>query len=231
MTTTDKINIAIIDDDSLVVQLLKGFLEKSVDPTFNIVLTANSGNSFLEKLTTISTDNLDIILLDMRMADGDGLSVLEQLQKLGTTAKVIVLSSFWKKAYIGQMINLGAHAFLPKEIDKEDLIAIIEETYRKGHYFTPEQLDTLRPQIAAKSPKLHIQPKDTLTTRELDILQLIVQQHTTKEIATKLFITSKTVEAHKSNLFSKTGVKNTVGLVMYAIQNGLIDPDSFIIRG
>ncbi len=229
--TTNNINIAIVDDDSLVVQLLSGFLKKSEKPLFNILLTANSGNNFIEKLNAGSYNDLDIILLDLRMRDGDGLFVLEQLQKLPLQAKVIVLTSYYKPSYIGQMMNLGAHAFLPKEIEKEELMAIIEETYLRGHYFTPEQLDSLRTQIAPKTPKLQIDPKDTITARELEILKLLAQQLTTREIATKLFITPKTVEAHKSNLLSKTGVKNTAGLIMFAIQNQLINPDDFLILG
>lgn len=229
MTTNDSINIAIVDDDQLVVQLLTGFLAKSTDPLFNVSFTANSGNNFLEKLRSNPSDNLDIILLDMRMQDGDGLFVLGELKKLTYSAKVIALTSYYKPAYIGQMMNLGAHAFLPKEIDKEELISIIQETYSKGHYFRQEQLESLGAQNTPRTPKLHIGPKDTISPRELEILHLVVQQNTTKEIATKLFITPKTVEAHKSNLLSKTGAKNTAGLVMFAIQHCLINPDDFLI--
>lgn len=229
MTANNHINIAIVDDDSLVVQLLTSFLEKSDAPSFNVLLTANSGNSFIEKLRSNSYDNLDIVLLDMRMSDGDGLFVLEELKKLATSTKIIVLTSYYKPAYIGQMMDLGAHAFLPKEIDKEELISIIKETHLKGHYFRREQLESLRTQIAPKAPKLQIDPKDTITSRELEILHLVAQQHTTKEIANKLFITPKTVEAHKSNLLSKTGSKNTAGLVMFAIQHHLINPNDFLI--
>jgi DNA-binding NarL/FixJ family response regulator len=229
MTTNDLINIAIVDDDSLVVQLLSGLLKKSEDPEFNILLTANSGNDFIEKLSSNSYNDLDIILLDMRMDDGDGLFVLKELKKLDLSAKTIALSSYYKPAYIGQMMNLGVHAFLPKEIDKEELISNIKETYLKGHYFTTEQLESLRTQIAPKTPKLQIHPKDIITPRELEILKLVTQQLTTKEIASKLYITTKTVEAHKSNLISKTGVKNTAGLVMFAIKNNLINPDNFFL--
>lgn len=229
MTTNDIINIAIVDDDSLVVQLLTSFLEKSNNPSFNVALTAYSGNSFLEKLRSDSYNDLDIVLLDLRMSDGDGLFVLEELKKLAYSPKVITLTSYYKPAYIGQMMDLGACAFLPKEIDKEELIDTIKEVYIKGHFFRQEQLESLRTQIAPKAPKLQIDPKDSITSRELEILHLVVQQNTTKEIASKLFITTKTVEAHKSNLLSKTGAKNTAGLVMFAIQHHLINPDDFLI--
>lgn len=231
MTISNKIKVAIVDDDSLVVQLLAQYLEQAKKSQFEVLFTANSGNVFIEKLTSDLYEEVDIILLDMRMRDGDGISVLEQLKQLTTNAKIVVLSSYYKDAYVGQMINLGVHAFLPKEIDKEELISIIEETYHKGHYFSKTQLTSLRNQIAPKAPKLHIQPKDTLTARELEILQLVAQQYTTREIADKLFISHKTVEVHKSNLLSKTGTKNTAGLIIYAIHHQLINPDDFMILG
>ncbi|MGH1337032.1 MAG: response regulator transcription factor [Aureispira sp.] len=230
MSNPNKINVAIVDDDLLVVQLLTQFLTQSTDVQFEIVITANGGDEFLEKLTKTATP-VDILLLDLRMKHGDGLSVLEELRKQKTMTKVIVLSSYYKPAYIGQMMQLNAHAFLPKEIDKEELIDIIQELYAKGYYLNSDQVNSLRTQITPKAPKLHIDPKDLLTNRELEVLELIAHQKTTKEIANELFVSPKTVEAHKSNLFSKTGVKNMAGLMMYAIQQHLIDPNEFMLLG
>lgn len=228
MSTQHKINIAIVDDDLLVVQLLTQFLEQSTDPLFNIALTANGGNELIDKINTSSTP-IDVLLLDLRMKEGDGLFVLEELRKQSTNTKVIVLSSYYKTAYIGQMMQLNAHAFLPKEIDKGELIEIIQELHLKGYYLNGEQVNNLRTQITPKTPKIHMDPRDTLTSRELEVLELIAQQKTTKEIAAELFVSPKTVEAHKSNLFSKTGVKNMAGLIIYAIQQHLIDPNNFML--
>lgn len=228
MSTQHKINIAIVDDDLLVVQLLTQFLEQSTDPLFNIALTANGGNELIDKINTSSTP-IDVLLLDLRMKEGDGLFVLEELRKQSTDTKVVVLSSYYKTAYIGQMMQLNAHAFLPKEIDKAELIEIIRELYLKGYYLNGEQVNNLRTQITPKAPKLHIDSRDTLTSRELEVLELIAQQKTTKEIAAELFVSPKTIEAHKSNLFSKTGVKNMAGLIIYAIQQHLIDPNNFML--
>ncbi|WCL82302.1 response regulator transcription factor [Saprospira sp. CCB-QB6] len=228
MSQLTNINIAITDDDSLVVQLLTEYLEKFSPLPCTVSLTANSGQEFIEKTKLPSFQEVDIILLDMRMKDGDGLWVLEQLNKQQFTAKIIVLTSYYKTAYIGQMMSLGAHAFLPKEIDKEQLVEIMEEVHKKGHYFTSEQMQSLRAQITAKSPKLQLDPTTAISPRELEVLQLIAQQYTTKEIAEKLCLTVKTIEAHKSNLLSKTGSKNAVGLVVYAIEQGLIKPSDCI---
>lgn len=230
MNDQHHLNIAIVDDDSLVVQLLTQFLAQSTTPSFNIVLTANGGHELLEKMKTTTTV-IDILLLDLRMKEGDGFWVLEQLKEQSSSTKIIVLSSYYKPSYIGQMMQLNAHAFLPKEIDKEELIQIIQELHQKGYYLNTDQIQSLRKQITPKAPKLHIDPKDTITKRELEVLTLIAHQKTSKEIAAKLYVSPKTIEAHKSNLFSKTGVKNTAGLIMYAIKEGLIDPNEFILWG
>lgn len=230
MSTPNTINVALVDDDFLVVQLLTQYLEKQTQTLFNIAITAHSGHQFIEKLEQTTTP-IDILILDLKMKDGDGFYVLKEIAKKPSETKVIVLSSYYKPAYIGQMMELNAHAFLPKEIDKEELLEVIEDLYTKGYYLNEVQIEMLRRQIKPKSPKLHINPKDLLTSRELEVLELIVQQKTAKEIANMLFISPKTVEAHKSNLFSKTGVKNIAGLIMFAIQNELIDPNEFMLLG
>lgn len=221
-------NIAIVDDDTLVVQLLTEFLQQQNN--FTVTLTANSGNSFLKQLA--ETENTPgIVLLDLRMEDGDGLQAIDALSLNYSQLKIIVLSSYYKASSIGYMLQLGVHAFLPKETDKEDLIHIIQEVNHKDHFFTTEQIAVLRKQISHKTPKHYANTKEALSTREIDVLQLICQQHTAKQIAEKLFVTSKTIEAHKSNLLLKTGVKNTAGLIIYAVQNQLVDVTDIVLLG
>jgi len=222
------IHIAIVDDDQLVVQLLASFLQEQGN--FNVLLTATSGNRFLKQLE--ETEEVpDIVLLDLRMDDGDGLETISQLTTSYSQLKIIVLSSYYKVSSTGYMLKLGVHAFIPKETDKEELIYIIQEVRNKDHYFTTEQVQTLRNQISHKTPKQYANSKDALSSRELDVLQFICQQLTAKEIAEKLFVTTKTIEAHKSNLLLKTGVKNTAGLIIYAVQNQLVDVSDIVLLG
>ncbi|WBX76246.1 response regulator transcription factor [Tenacibaculum ovolyticum] len=220
------IHIALVDDDTLIIQLLTAFLEEQEN--IKVVLTAKSGNSFLEKLER-EEKTLDIVLLDFRMEDGNGLETIDKLTVRYPQLKIIVLSSYYKASSIGYMLKLGVHAFLPKETDKEDLIDAIQEVNHKDHYFTTEQVSVLRNQISHKTPKQYANTKDTLSSRELDVLQLICQQLTTKQIAERLFVTAKTVEVYKSNLLLKTGVKNTAGLIIYVIQNQLVDANDIVL--
>lgn len=221
-----EIKIAIIDDDRLVTVLLQDFLEQNT--TIKPIYTANSGQEFLRKLEK-HPQQPDVILLDLRMDDGSGLDVLNELGKSKVDFKIIVMTSHYNPVFTGQMLRFGCDAFLPKEIDPEELVGIIEAVYKTGHYFLEEQIINLRKQVSARSPKLKFESKDTLSERELEVLRLVCEQLTSKEIADRLFISVKTIEMHKSNLLLKTGVKNSMGLIIYAVQNKLIDPNSLIL--
>ena len=226
MENRSKIHLGIVDDDRLLVQLLRPLLQNSGN--ILVTLIAHSGNDFFRKLEN-GAATPDIILLDLRMDDGNGLDVMYQLQKKIWPIKIIVLSSHYKISFIGQMLRFGAHAFLPKQIDKTDLLTTIEEVCQKGHCLSPEQMEAVRQQLSAKTPKFHIHQNKNLTVREVEVLQLLCLQMSTMEIANQLFISPKTVESHKSNLIIKAGVRNMAGLVIFAAQNRIIDPDELLL--
>ncbi|WPO92411.1 response regulator transcription factor [Chryseobacterium sp. YR459] len=218
-----KIKIGIVDDDLLFVQLLKNYIDNNGD--YQVTLTSTGGYQFL----TEDSGSLDILILDLRMTNGDGLEVMSELAKRETETKIIVLSSFYRRSFMGQMLKMGAHAFLPKEIELEELLAIIKTVHHTGHYFSNDQIDVMRSQLSNKLPEFHAFSKNELTDREVDVLRLVCQQMSTKEIADSLFISPKTVETHKTNLMIKTGVKNMAGLVIYAVQNQVIDPNEIVL--
>lgn len=222
---TKKLNLAIVDDDHLIVQFLSDFFES--EGTFTPHITAYSGNSFLEKLAN-SNSFPDILLLDLRMNDGNGFFVIDELKIKFPQIKIVVLSSHANSSFIGQMMKLGVNAMLPKQLDKEELLTVLKEVADKGHYFSNEQLNTLRNQIKIKTPQLTFNPKDQLTEREIEVLELICQQYTAKEIAQKLFISVKAVETRKSNLMLKMNAKNTAGLIIMAVKYKLINPEKIV---
>ncbi|UHO39482.1 response regulator transcription factor [Chryseobacterium capnotolerans] len=218
-----KIKIGIVDDDLLFVQLLKSYIESNGN--YQVVLTSTGGDQFLSE----DLPALDILILDLRMANGDGLEVMTELSKQENEIKIIVLSSFYRRSFMGQMLKMGAHAFLSKEIELEELLVVINTVYNTGHYFSNEQIDVMRTQFSNKLPEFHAFSKNELTEREIDVLRLVCQQLSTKEIADSLFISPKTVETHKTNLMIKTGVKNMAGLVIYAVQNNIIDANEIVL--
>jgi DNA-binding NarL/FixJ family response regulator len=223
---TSIIQLAIVDDEQLIVKLLEGFFSQQVET--HVALFAFSGEDFLEQLAEFP-DKIDVLLLDLRMKDLDGLEVANILKEQYPDIHVIVISSHYKKSFIGYMLKTGVSAFLPKGILPQQLLEIIKTVYQKGYYFLPEQVEVMRTQIAPKAPKPKFSMETTFTAREKEILELICQQNTAQEIADKLFITKRTVEGHKNNLLSKIGVKNTAGLIIYAIKEKIVDVDSLNI--
>lgn len=222
----NNITIAITDDDALIVSLLQGYLQSIEDLT--VQLTANSGEELLASLA--SADTLpDIILLDLKMAGMDGIEVTQSLKETYPDVKVIVISSHYQKLFMGFMLKTGVSAFLPKGISPVELVDIIRTVYKQGYFFKEDQMAVLREQIPAKAPKPVLQDEELLSEREKDVLKLICQQKTAKEIGDVLFITQRTAEGHKNNLFVKTGAKNIAGLVIYAIQQGVMSVEELPI--
>lgn len=214
------ITLSIVENDKLIADLLKSFLNEVQG--FEVLNLFYDGNSFLENLGTV--EHTDILLIDLKMPNLSGVEVIEQLKRYEVETKIIVLSSYYDPNHLGFLFKLGVNAFLPKEIDKDELIQIIRAVYSDGYYFNLDQVRVLREQISQRNSSIPLDTKDSLTPREIDVLKLLSQQ-LTKEIGEKLFISKKTVETHKSHLLSKTGARNIAGLIMYAVQNGLVNPD------
>ena len=214
------INLALVDDDKLITKLLSEFLANQEG--LRILFTALSGPEFLSTIEQSDTIP-DILLLDLNMKEMTGIELTKIIRKEYPSIKIIVISSHYKSNFTGFMIKTGVAAFLPKGISPYDLTDIIQDVYTKGVYFLDEQIDVLRNQLSTKTPRPILDPKDLLTERELDVLKLICRQKTAQEIGKELYVAKRTVEGHKNNLFAKTGTKNMAGLVIYAIQNEIID--------
>ncbi|MEP0265340.1 response regulator transcription factor [Dokdonia sp.] len=223
---TTHFNLAIVDDDKLVVELLKNFFQETT--TIEVVITAYNGVELIEALQ--ENDTLpDMVLLDLRMDKMNGIDTMSVLKKEFPDIKIVVLSSHYKRSFMGFMLKSGANAFLPKEIEATKLLDILIEVHTKGHYFLPEQVDVIKEQLSSNTPKLTLASKDALSERELEVLKLICLQLTAREIGERLFITQRTVEGHKNRILLKTGVKNTAGLVLYSVQHNLIHPDDYFL--
>ena len=222
----ETISIGIVDDDALIVNLLKNFLESQQD--MNVVLTASNGRDCVDKLKEVE-EVPQILLMDLKMDEMNGIETTQLLKKEFPEIKTIIISSHYKVSFMGFMLKTGVCAFAPKGISTADLIMIIKEVSERGYYFNQDQLEIIRDQLSSKFPKPVLEEENVLSEREIDVLRLLCQQKTAKEIGEKLFITKRTVEGHKNNLFVKTGAKNVAGLVIYAVQNGIINADSLPI--
>jgi DNA-binding NarL/FixJ family response regulator len=213
------IDIVITDDDALIVSLLEAYLQNCAG--MNVLFTAYNGSELFSQLIA-SPVKPHIILLDLRMDGMDGVEITTHLKNIHPEIKIIVITSHYQKAFMGFMLKTGVSAFLPKGISPAHLVDVIKTVYRQGYYFEGDQMDVLREQITSKSPKPMLDEEEVLSEREVAVLKLICQQKTAKEIGELLFITQRTAEGHKNNLFAKTGAKNIAGLVIYAIQHNII---------
>ena len=221
-----KISVAIVDDDQLVVELLSSFLSNRAD--MEVVGTFSDGADFVEALRS-GTPVPDLVLLDLRMQRMNGVDTTAILRKEFNRIKIVVLSSFYKRSFMGFMLKSGVNAFVSKDLTTEQLTNIINEVHAKGHYFNPDQLEVIKEQLSSRVPQPMLDAENLLSQRELEVLQLICQQLTAKEIGEKLFIAQRTVEGHKNSILLKTGTKNTAGLVLYAVQHRLIDADALFL--
>lgn len=217
------IKLVITDDDQLVSELLKDFLSRYSD--LEVLYTAENGVRLIEMLD-VSENIPDIILLDLKMEGKSGVELTEYLKIHFPAIKIVILTSFYKDSFTGFMLKTGAAAFLPKGLSPEALVTIIRQVKTEGFYLSELQLEQVRSQLAGNLQRPELDDNRQLTDRELEVIRLICEQKTAKEIGELLFITQRTVEGHKNNIFSKTGAKNLAGLVIYALQNGIITPDN-----
>lgn len=220
------ISIALVDDEALIVSLLSDFFQK--EPEVSICFTADSGEGCMAALSEPNISP-DIILLDLKLKNKSGIEVLTFLKSEHPHIRTIVMSSYYKKSFMGFMLKTGAAAFIPKGISSFHLLEIIKEVHRKGVFLMPDQLEVIRDQVSSRSPRPILDRKSLLSKREIEVLRLLCYQKTAKEIGEQLFITQRTVEGHKNNLFLKTATKNLAGLVIYAIQNNLVKTEEILL--
>lgn len=215
-----KIHLAIVDDHQLFRESLARFMES--EPEISVVLLASNGSELIERLRSV---RVDVVLLDIRMPVLDGWQTLAILSERYPRIRVIMLSMYESDPYIVEGIKLGARSFLCKDCDTDTLIDAIHTVYREGFYFDKVTARALRNKVADKSfEEIRVQ-QESLTDRETQIVQLICAGKTNKEISELLYISIRTVEAHRKAIFIKTECKNTATLAIYAVKNGIYHID------
>ena len=215
----DTISIAIADDEMLFRKGIKLILDDY--PKLQIQLEAENGLDLLDKLTASETLP-DILVLDLKMTKMNGIEVAKIIQKKYPTIRTIVISTHFSRAFIINMVELAAVAYLPKNSQITEVVNTIKALYNNGFYYNNEVLGIIRESIISKKkPKAKFSLE--LTNREQEVLQLICEQHTAPEIAEKLFISARTVDGHRNNLLEKLKCRNVAGLVVFALQHQLVE--------
>jgi DNA-binding NarL/FixJ family response regulator len=180
---------------------------------------ALNGNQVIE---AVETKTIDLVLMDINMPEMDGLECTTYLNKHYPQIRVIALSMHDNPRLAKRMIKNGAFGFLLKNSNKEKILEAIRDVMQGRNYFDPLLMQNFLDFDNQKSSSSFAK-KDLLTKRELEIIQLICDEKTTGEIAEELSISVHTVESHRSNILLKLELKNSVGLVKWAIQNEVIN--------
>ena len=214
-----KVRLFLVDDHKMIREGLKNFL--SDQEGFEIVGEAENGIDCLNQLENLE---VDIVLSDLNMPEMDGLELIKKIKETRPELKVIALTMMGESQHIKQMLAEGAVGYLLKDCSEEELTSAINTVHQGGTYYSPEVTSIILNNIRKIKPlKSKVVTDMPLTDREKEVLHLILKEYSNKEIADTLFVSVRTVDAHKRNLLDKTGSKNVAGLVLYAIDRQLFD--------
>lgn len=209
----NEIKLIIADDHELFRNGLAELLRKHDE--IKIVKSVADGLEFMELINT--QFEADIVLLDITMPNMDGFQVLKELKNLNSTIKPIVISMHNDGNYIAKCAKMGAYGYLLKNTDEAELILAIRSVNKGKKYFSAEISEKMINFMSTQSISENI-----LSNKENEVLGLIAKGLTTKEIAEKLFVSSRTIETHRANILKKLEVKNTAELIKKAAKMNLI---------
>jgi DNA-binding NarL/FixJ family response regulator len=214
-----QINLAIADDHKIFRNGLKAMLEDC--PDFKLLIEASNGKELIGQLATHMPD---VILMDIKMPEMDGMQTTAYIHEHFKQIKILTLSMHNEDKYIVDMMKAGASGYLLKNAEPEEIIDAISTVYEKGFYFNEHLSVTLIKQLVGPGSYTDGvgQQNVDLNDREIEVLRLVCQEYSNQEIADKIFLSVRTVEGYRARLFEKTGSKNLVGLVIFAIKRGII---------
>ncbi len=191
------------------------------EPDFTVVAEAGDGLSALERGTR---DDVDLAVLDVAMPGMTGLRAARELVRRRPALRVVMLSMYDHEEYVLEALRSGASGYVLKSMADRDLVTACRAAMEGDAFLQPgEGAALVRARLepaAADAPP----PPDPLTPRERDVLKLIAEAHTSREIAEALVVSVKTVESHRANILAKLGMRDRVELTRYAIRRGLVEP-------
>lgn len=213
------IKVAIADDHKI---FRKGVI-LSLRPFSNIkfVLEAENGDQLLEGLAAAEPD---VVLMDLRMPGKDGIEATKQISKQYPNIKVVVLTMYEDERFVYHLMENGANGYLLKNAEPQEIRRAIMDVFEKGYYLNNFVNRILLKRSHARQkivPSLN--SEITLSDKEREVLRFICMEFTAQEIAQKMEISARTVEAIKDRLMERFGSKNTAGLVFFAVKNNLVD--------
>jgi DNA-binding NarL/FixJ family response regulator len=208
-----KVKIYLVDDHQMLIDGLKAIISSEKD--FEIVGECTLPLLAFEQIQLLKPD---IVLTDINMPELSGIELVRKLKPRVSNTKFIALSMFGERSYIKDMLQAGVSGYILKNTGREELVKAIN-LVMQGHEFFSEEVEQVIESNPVNDEKINT---INLTEREIDIIECIAKEMTNAQIAEALFISERTVETHRKNIFRKTGIKGVIGLVKFALDKGFI---------
>lgn len=205
------IKLLIVDDQSIFLDGLEALLMQ--DPELHIVGRAHNGLEAVRKARELAPH---VLLMDISMPEMDGIEATRAVLKANKDVRVLVLSMYNNRDFVNELLAAGAHGYLLKNTDKEELREAIRTVAAGGRYLAR----AVKPLVGPSNGEAAGQEPHALTKREKEIIRMIVREMTTQEIAERLSLSGQTVDTHRKNIMHKLNIRNAAGLVKYALERG-----------
>lgn len=214
----DKIKVAIADDSVIFREGLKVSLYQ--DKNFEVLLEAGDGEDLLRQLK----NNLpDVVLMDLKMPVMDGMEASKAVRQHYPNVKILAVTMYEDESFIIHLMENGANGYLLKNAEPKEIRKAIYAVMENGYYFNDLVSKALLKKVVVKqNVKPSFNQKVDFTDRELEVLRMICEEKTTTEIGEAIFLSPRSVEGIRHRLLDKIGVRNTAGLVMFAVKNNMI---------
>lgn len=214
-----KIKIAIADDYKIYRDGIKVGL--AADKNLEVVLEADNGEDLLNGLEKTTPD---VIIMDLKMPVMDGMEATKEVRKRFDAIKVLVVTMYDDDKFIIHLMEMGANGYLLKNAESEEIRKSIYAVFENGYYFNDLVNKALLKKLVLKRNfKPSFNQDIEFTERELEVLKLICAEKTAAEIGKEIFLSPRSVEGIRQKLIEKVGVKNTAGLVMFALKSGIVE--------
>lgn len=219
MSQEKTIKVLVVDDHQLIIDGLKSLLQDEADIVF-----AGGANSMQQAIDFVRDNPVQVVLADISMAEGSGIETTRRLKEIQPDIQVLALTMHEDINMIRNMVEAGASGYILKRTNMNEVLEAIRVVAKGGKYLGRDVQEILFNNMGQPEESTEqTVSASRLTQRESEILNLIAKELRNEEIAEKLFISERTVETHRRNIFTKTKTKSIVGLIKYAIANGLID--------
>jgi DNA-binding NarL/FixJ family response regulator len=215
-----KVRILLADDHRIMREGLKALLEKH--SSMEVIAEAENG---IQTLEIARREKPDVIIMDIAMPDINGIEATRQLKSEMTDIKIVALSMHSDRRFVTEILKAGASAYVLKQSAFEDLEKAIKTVMVNRTFLSADILETVVSDYVSQLTKSEYEAYRQLSNRERQVLQLIAEGNSTKEIAYKLHVSVKTIESHRQNIMTKLSIHNLAGLTKFAVREGLTSLD------